>query len=297
MALRPVFRQLGIVFSVLVLFPVAAQAQLTLLLPDQPTQEVSGKDNKKQMDVLLALGEPFAMSGLDMDMPQMFAVVRRVPLTPEERQAEIQANGKSSGVKVQREELLGELEEIRYLDKRAWAAHVDMETPGLYQLMAETRPHWVSDEDRFEQQFVKVVLPVRGVDDGWDAPVGLTIEILPLTRPFGLTAPALFTGKAMRGTEPLVDAYVTVSRLNTEKRGVPGPWHAEQVVKTDPDGIFSFVCAQPGWWSFRAEAQGTPMKGADGQAKPLEMGAVLWVYVDDAKLTTYKPRVSRTVQP
>lgn len=277
--------------------PFLAQAQVTLLLPDQPTQEVSAKENKKQMDVLLALGDPFSLLGLDMEMPQMFALVRRTPLTDEERQAEEQATGKSTGVRVQREELLGELEEIRYMDKKSWAANVNMETPGLYQLMAETRPHWVSEENRFEQQFVKVIVPVRGVDDGWDSPVGLSVEILPLTRPFGLTAPALFTGKAVAGNDPLAHSFVTISRLNTEKRGVPGLWHVEQVVKTNASGVFSFVCGQPGWWSFRAVATGTPMKGADGQLKPLEMGAVLWVYVDDPKLTTYKPRSTRTVQP
>lgn len=292
-ALTPFF----FVLCALILCPVAAQAQLTLLLPDQPTQEVVGKENKKQMDVLLALAEPFSMSGLDMEMPQMFAVVRRVPLTAEEQQAEEQALGKSSGIKVLREELLGGLEEIRYMEKKAWASHVDIETPGLYQLMAETRPHWVSDDDCFEQQFVKVVLPVRGVDNGWDAAVGLNFEILPLTRPFGLTAPALFTGKAMMGNEPMANVYVTVARLNAEKRGVSGPWHVEQVVKTDATGVFSFVCGQPGWWGFKASALGTPMKGADGQLKPLEISAVLWLYVDDAKLTTHKPRVSRTVQP
>lgn len=297
MSLFSALPQLGAALLALTLFPVAAQAQLTILLPDQPTQEVRGKENKKQMDVLLALGEPFDMSGLDMDMPQMFAVLRRVPMTAEEKQAEEQATGKSSGLKALREDLLGELEEIRYMDKRAWAAHVDLEIPGLYQLMAETRPHWASEDDRFEQQFVKVVLPVRGIDDGWDLPVGLNFEILPLTRPFGLTAPALFTGKAVMGNEPMPGAYVSIIRLNTEKRGVPSPWHAEQVVKTDAGGVFSFVCSQPGWWSFRTQAQGTPMKGADGQLKPLEMGAVLWIYVDDAKLTTHKPRVSRTVQP
>ena len=288
--------RVGAALLLCALSALPAQAQYTLLLPDQPTQEVAAKE-KKQMDVLLALGDPFSMTGLDMDMPQMFAVMRRIPLTEEEQILEEQSNGKRVAVKPLREELLGELEEIRYLDKRAWAAHVDLDTPGLYQLMAETRPCWNEGRGLFEQQFVKVVLPVFGADKGWDVPAGLNFEILPTTRPFGLTAPALFSGRVVLNNTPLADSHVRIARLNTEKKGIAGPWHAEQVVKTDAVGYFSFVCAQPGWWAFKATTLGAPMKGGDAQAKTLELGALLWVYVDDAKLGTHKPGKARISQP
>ena len=289
--------RLGIALLCCGLWAATAQAQYTLLLPDQPTQEGNAKEPKKQMDVLLALGDPFSLNAVDMEMPQMFAVLRRMPLTLEEQALEGQSGKRSGGVKSLREELLGDLEEIRYMDKKAWAAHVDMEIPGLYQLMAETRPRWDDGRGMFEQQFAKVVLPVLGVEQGWDSPVGLAVEIVPLTRPFGLMAPALFSAKVLRDNEPLADSFVRVGRLNTERRGVPGPWHAEQVLKTDGDGNFSFLCSQPGWWAFMAVTQGTPMKGGDGQPKALELGALLWVYVDDAKLGTFKPQKPRVGQP
>lgn len=279
-------------FGVLVLMCLlgsTAWAQYTLLLPDEPTQDTQGKNPKRQMDVLLALMEPFTQQALDMDMPQMLAVGRVTPLSEEDQVVEKKETGKVSTVKMQREELLSEIEEIRYGGKKAWAAHVSVETAGLYQLITETRPRWDGVRGAFEQQFVKTILPVTGLERGWDAPSGLTFEILPLTRPFGLMAPALFTGKVVLSGEAHAGAMVQITRFNTEKRGLPGPWHVTYSVKTNTMGEFSFVCPLPGWWAFLSTRLGDPLKGPDGQPRTLEIGAVLWVYVDDAHVTTFRP--------
>lgn len=266
-----------------------AHASYTLLIPDQPTREYDAKDTEKQLDVLLGLVDPFTQQSADMELPQMLAVVRHIPLSQEEQEKERQETGKSITIKEKREELLGDLEEIRNFDKKAWAAHVNLDTPGLYQLMMETRPHWNESRNCFEQQFVKTELPVYGMERGWSKAVGLKFEIIPLTRPFGLMAPALFTGKVLLSGDIFAGGLVTAARLNTDKRGLPSPWHAEQVVKTNAAGEFSFVCSVPGWWAFMATAKGDPLKGPDGLLKPLEIGAVFWVYIDDSRTMPYKP--------
>lgn len=269
-----------------------AAAQYTLLVPDQPTIEMpaankgSGRDkaskNKKapkvptQMDVLVAFVEPADHSGIDMDMPQMFAVIRRSLAVSENAMADQPAVPMAT-----REDLLGNLEEIKYLNKKAWAANVSLSIPGLYQLITESRPWWNARDNNFIQQFVKTNVPVFGEGLGWDEPAGLKFEILPLTRPFGNAAPAHFSGKVILSGNPLPDAYVKITRHNTEQRPFATPWHESQLVKTDSQGIFSFVCPLPGWWGFMAVTKGDPLKGPDGQIKPLEMGAILWMYVDE----------------
>ncbi|MEG2171992.1 MAG: DUF4198 domain-containing protein [Desulfovibrionaceae bacterium] len=256
-----------------------AEAQYILLVPDQPTVEspLPAKKVPTQMDVLVAFVEPQEHAGIDLDRPQMFAVIRRSLAMPENENAREQA----AVPMATREDLLGNLEEIKYLNRQAWAANVPLSIPGLYQLITESRPWWNAKDNNFIQQFVKTTVPVFGEGLGWDEPANLKFEILPLTRPFGNVAPTHFRGKVLLSGTPLPDCYVKITRHNTEERPFPSPWHESQLVKTDGQGIFSFVCPLPGWWGFMAVTQGDPLKGPDGQIKPLEMGAIIWMYVDE----------------
>ena len=228
--------------------------EFSVLLPDQPTRD---QDNANTpLDVLFALADPFALAGTDIDMPQMLAVLRALPANGDE-------TDKKAKPMVEREELLGGIEEIRYADKKAWATHVALDTPALYTLIAESRPRWDEERGLFQQHFVKTALPVKGVERGWEFPVRMKFEIVPTTRPFGLMAPALFSGKVLLDNAPQPGCLVHIARMNTEKRGLPTAWHAVQVARTDDTGAFAFVCPLPGWWGFMAVAHGDPLKGPD----------------------------------
>ena len=142
------------------------------------------------------------------------------------------------------------------------------------------------------EEFTRIDSPAAAralVERGWSLPVQMKFEIVPTTRPFGLMAPALFSGKVLLDGAPKPGCLVHIARMNTEKRGLPTAWHAVQVARTDDTGAFAFVCPLPGWWGFMAVAHGDPLKGPDGQLKPLEIGAVTWVYVDDPKANSFKP--------
>ena len=234
------------------------------------TEAAPQPDIGAEVDVLITMLRPFRYEGLVMDMPQLFAVLRYDDATPL----------KEGVLQPERRDLLGDVEEIRYLDQKAWGANVALNKPGLYQFLIEARPWWDAARQRFAQHYVKTILPVYGVERGWDAPAGLRFEIVPRTRPFGLMAPTLFSGQALLEGNPLPKALVRMHRINVEKTPVPTPWHEELATRADSQGNFAFVLAQPGWWCCQAEAEGAPLKGPDGQPKPLDMGALLWLYVD-----------------
>ncbi|WP_022656542.1 DUF4198 domain-containing protein [uncultured Desulfovibrio sp.] len=226
----------------------------------------------EEVDVLISMMRPFRHEGLPMDMPQLFSVLRYDDSTPV----------KDGALQPERRDLLGDVEEIRYLDQKAWGANVALSRPGLYQFIIEARPWWDAARDRFAQHYVKTTLPVYGVERGWELPVGQRFEIQPLTRPFGLTAPALFSGRALFNGKPLDNARVRMARVNTDKQNALTHWHEELAARTDGEGRFAFVLNQPGWWCCAATAAGDPLKGQDGQPKPLELGALFWLYVDGA---------------
>ena len=219
----------------------------------------------QELNVSIAFGHPFAQTATDMDLLQMFAAIR-YPL--------------EEGGQADRREFLDTLKPAKYLKKNAWTGTIPLQDPGLYQFVLETRPYWEEKQDIFLQQFAQTLVPVQGCEYGWDIPVGLKLEILPLTRPFGLTAPALFTGRVLLDGKVLPDTQVRIEYLNEDKRIVPTPYHQTQRVRTDERGVFSFVCPHPGWWGFAAATRGDPLRGPDGQPKNTELSGVLWMYID-----------------
>ena len=219
----------------------------------------------QELNVSIAFGHPFAQTATDMDLVQMFAAIR-YPL--------------EEGGQAVRREFLDTLKPAKYLKKKSWGGTIPLHDPGLYQLVMETRPYWEEKQGIFLQQFAQTLVPVQGCEYGWDVPVGLKLEILPLTRPFGLTAPALFTGRVLLDGKILPDTQVRIEYLNEDKRIVPGPYHQTQRVRTDERGVFSFVCPHQGWWGFAAVTKGDPLRGPDGQPKSTELSGVLWLHID-----------------
>lgn len=273
--LKPVF----LAFALALMAAGAAWAQpVTVLVPSQPSVEMPPSQKGKkasaqgaaeiEVDVLISLMLPFENQGVDMDMPRLFAALRYP-------QAE-------KGMESQplREDLLGDVEEIRYLNAKAWGANVALKEAGLYQFILEARPWWDAAKNMFSQQQAKVVLPALGVENGWDMPAGMNFEIMPLTRPFGLTSPAFFSGKVLFQGKPLANAPVYMGRINADKSGAPTNWHKILKAKTDSDGQFGFILNQPGWWYCEATMKSDPLKGPDGEPKDMERSTILWLYVD-----------------
>ena len=181
----------------------------------------------------------------------------------------------------ERRDLLGDMEESLYLDTKAWGANVAIDQPGLYQFITETRPRLNAERQCFEQQYVKSILPVCGVEEGWERPAGLRLEVLPLTRPFGLTAGSSFTGKALGPDGPLTSARVYMDRIRTEKK--TGPLPGSMIWKPAPMPTASSPSPpERPLVVLRVEVPGQP-SSPDGQPTPLILGSVLWLYVDAAE--------------
>ena len=231
----------------------------------RPSPHMVTDSDASKVDISIAFAQPSAQIGHDMDTLQMFAVLR-YPAQP--------------GDQIIRHDLLENLEEAKYLDKKSWRTEIDMSEPGMYQLVLETRPYWEEQRGVFIQQFAQALVPVLGAQHGWESPVGLKMEILPLTRPFGMVAPALFTGRILREGQTLPNTLVHIEYLNEDGRIEQSPYHQTQSVRSNEQGLFSFVCPYPGWWGFAAVTGGDPLKGPDGQAKRTELSGVLWLKVD-----------------
>ena len=251
--------------------PTSNPVQLTEQVNASILASVAPQVIKEEADLLMSGMDPVRYQGISMDPPRLFTIYR------------FDKSMENPDEPASREDRLGDLEEIRYLDQKAMGANVGFMRPGLHQFTIETQPWWEQTESGYAQHIVKVMLPVYGQDWGWHLPLNLQFEIVPNIRPFGLSAPALFSGRVLAGGKPCADAAVSVVRINTEKQPVPTKWHESAALRTDANGTFSVILNKPGWWCCMATRQGAPLKGPDGQSAPLALSTLFWLYVDAAR--------------
>ena len=160
----------------------------------------------------------------------------------------------------------------------AWQSAYDIKRPGVYVFVMEPQPYWEPAEDVFIIHYTKTVVAAFGDDEGWDAPVGLDTEIVPLSKPYGLYAGNLVQGVVKLKDQPVPYAAVEVEYYNQDLRAqAPNDYMITQTVKADANGVFSYVAPRPGWWGFAALSTADYQLPVAGQAKDVELGAVIWV--------------------
>ena len=175
------------------------------------------------------------------------------------------------------EDLLPALKPAKVMEHEAWSAAYAVKKPGVYQFVMEPKPYWEPAEDCFIVHYTKTVVPAFGEEEGWDAPLGLKTEIVPLTRPFGNYAGNVFQGQVLLDGKPVAGAMVEVEFYNRDgKHEAPSEYMVTQVVKADERGVFTYGVPFAGWWGFAALNTADAKMDHEGTPKDVELGAVLW---------------------
>ena len=160
-----------------------------------------------------------------------------------------------------------------------YTAAIRLHGPGVYQIFVEQKPYFEPTEGQFIQQIAKVYVSAFGWEEGWRKPIGLPVEIVPLTRPFGLWEGNTFVGQVLKNGKPVPYARVEIEYYNSQGVKYPNELLYTQVVKTDQNGIFIYTVPWSGWWGFSAITEGGEIKNpSDGKKYPLELDAVVWIY-------------------
>ena len=220
-----------------------------------PSQDVVTDKDKAKVDVVVSFSHPMEGNGMDMAKPKSFGVVEA---------------GKKA-------DLTGTLKPAKVMDHAAWSAQYVFKRPGVSTFFVVPEPYFEPAEDKFIEHLTKVVVPSFGEEEGWDEPVGLAAEIVPLTRPFGNYVGNVFTGKVLVDGKPAAGVTVEVEYYNKNKAyEAPNEYMTTQAVKTDAAGVFSYAVPFAGWWGFAALTDAPETIEKDGAAKKVERGAVLW---------------------
>ena len=208
--------------------------------------------NPKQtkVDFDISFIHPFEQTGMTMEKPEVFV------------------NNKENKLV---------LKETKKLEHKAWNSSYDIKTPGVYKFFVQPQPYFEPAEEKFISHVPKLIVSSFGLEDGWDEPLGLKYEIIPMTKPFALYSGNLFQGKVLHDGKPAANTEVEVELYNEFGLKAPSDSHITQVVKTDENGVFSFVMNHKGWWGFAALIEEGELKHSDGKMYPIENGALIWV--------------------
>lgn len=188
---------------------------------------------------------------------------------------DVYANGKKV-------DLLGSLVPKKVKDNQTWTAEYKINRPGLYVFAMTPQPYWEPAEDKFIIHYTKAVVTAFGSDEGWDEPIGLKTEIVPLSKPYGLYTGNVFQGIVQMNGKPVPFSEVEVEYYNQDgTHKAPNDYMVTQTIKADANGVFTYAVPIAGWWGFAAlNPSDTPIQH-DGKDKEVELGAVLWVnFVD-----------------
>jgi len=181
-----------------------------------------------------------------------------------------------------REDLKAGLKPVMVDGKSAYTAEYRIKQPGDYVFFVEPAPYWEPGEGKMIVHYTKVVVDAFGAEDGWDAALGLPVEIEPLVRPYGLWTGNLFRGIVKQYGKPVPFATVEVEWRNDGSVKPPADPFVTQTIKADGNGVFSYAMPKAGWWGFAALLDGpAPLTNPDGKEVPVEQGALIWVRTRD----------------
>jgi len=232
-----------------------------------PSDDMVQQDENRTLELDVRFWHPYEGHGMNMVKPVQFGVM---------------VDGKKTS-------LLDSLKPVKNKDVNgkmldSFKVNYTLKKPGDHIFYIEPQPYWEPAEDKFIVHYTKVVVNGFGLEEGWDEAVGLKTEIVPLTRPYGLYTGDVFQGMVMLNGKPAPGTEVEVEYYNLDHKLKPvADPIITQRVKADPNGVFTFAMPKAGWWGFAALNEDEKKIKHDGEEKPIEIGALIWVETHDMK--------------
>ena len=247
----------------IILFVLVPSVVLAHFMVVQPSAPLVMDQSNSNVTVNVRFAHPFEQGLMDSDLPVQFGVM---------------INGEKTN-------LLDKLKKVKTGNYRTYTVDYQLRRPGDHIFYVEPAPYWEPVEEKFIVHYTKALVHGFGLEEGWDDLVGFPIEIKPLTRPYGLWAGNVFQGQVFLMGKPVPYAEIEIAYDNKPKiaQNASDPFHI-QVIKADPNGVFTYAMPKEGWWSFAALEEGDEKKMApDGKRKVVEIGGLIWVHCSALK--------------
>lgn len=168
----------------------------------------------------------------------------------------------------------------------AYQATTKLRGLGDHLFILHPAPYFEAQEDQYIQQITKTIVNVGNLPSDWSHDLGLSAEIVPLTKPYAIYEGGIFSAVAKSQGQPVPFATIEVVFLNylpnmqqnkfanTATLSGDAENFVSQTITADANGTFHFTLLKAGQWGFAALGVG---KQKTHQGKPLSQDAVIWV--------------------
>lgn len=249
-------RHFTLLLLLLLALPATVLAAIGLLLP---SDDIVSQGENATLELRLGIYDPLLRRYLEVAKPKGF---------------DRQHLGDS-------EDLLASIRPS--LEKTAWLAQQTIKRPGDYTFHGEFPSRWDAGDEQFIVHHAKVCVNAFGLEEGWDEPVGLDAEIVPLSRPYGLATGSLFSGQVLFKGEPAPYILVEIVALGPSPDGsatnvAPAAPYLVQKVRADANGVFHAAMPRAGWWGFSASLDADWTIARDGAEHPVAIVTSYWAF-------------------
>lgn len=231
-----------------------------MLIHDAPFAEVN-----QVVNLMFAVGHPYEQEYADAPKPE-----KVVAIEPSGTVTELS------------ESLVEGTHTVDNVTAKVWNLAYKADHSGDTVIALDSEPEFRLNNVLY-QEYLKIFVHAEE-SEGWQHRTGQPLEIVPLTRPYGLEEGFVFTGRLMKGDEPVSGAEIEIEQFLTRVPRVedlpPEPL-ITKVVVTDPNGVFSHTLPNPGWWICAAHVENLGEVTRDGQTYTLSPLAGIWIHVEE----------------
>ncbi len=216
-----------IFFIFVIIISPFALAHFPMLIHDVPYAKLG-----EAVNVTFSVGHPYEQEYADAKKPEKVTAI-----LPTGKKMDFTSN------------LMKKTVEVGGSSIQTWTLNYSPQQKGDTIIALDTKPE-VGPNNTIFQDFIKIFIHTER-QDGWRQRTGQPIEIVPLTRPYGFEAGSVFTGRLMKGDEPVAGAEIEIEQRLTvppEPEDLPPEPMITKVVVTDPNGVFTCTLPYAGWW-------------------------------------------------
>ncbi len=148
-------------------------------------------------------------------------------------------------------------------------------------IVAHTPMSWSDHDSTFTETTVRTIIH-QGLSRGWETPLGLPLEIVPLNQPYGLLPGDTLRFEVLYEGKPLADAKIYAEKYYDPplKKPYPSDTLLTRTSRTDRNGIATVSLHSPGWWVLFTLNELDEME-QDGKSGIATLQDAVWVYVEE----------------
>lgn len=168
-------------------------------------------------------------------------------------------------------------------EKAAYGFEIKPEQRGDHVFSLVAGKQWDGEDGVWLADYVKGVFHVQSESD-WDRVVGHKVEVVPLSRPYGLLPGDALAFKILKEGKPVSGVRVERELLSEKmpsEASLPSEPFIAYSAKSDADGLVTFAFPLAGWHGVTAIVETGETHSAGGHEGKITRRATFWVYVSE----------------